>query len=501
MNAPVPADRRLAFLHEVASILQGSTDLDEILGPVLRLLSERVRFHGAALAVRDRVRDEVALYAAHGLTPAEIQRERWRPGEWIVGSVAESGRPEVVRSVLDDERTASEVKIRRDRVDRAFLCVPIRTEDAVLGTLSAYRPVNDDLQSLEDDVRLLEIVAGLLVPATQRAVYLQERDDAQESDEVMPTGIVGRSKAMRAVFELVAQVAPSPATALLLGESGTGKELIANAIHRLSPRARRTFVKINCAALPEAVIESELFGHERGAFTGAHQQRKGRFELADHGTLFLDEIGDLSPGTQVKLLRVLQEGEFQRVGGNKTIRVDVRIIAATSRNLSAMIEAGSFRSDLYYRLNVFPVHIPALRERRADILLLCDFFVETFNKAHGRNVRRVATSAIDMLMAYHWPGNVRELENCIERSVLLARGDAIQGHHLPPTLQTPDGSDQPVVSGLKGQVDAFERDLVQDALKLAGGNMASAARRLGISERIMGLRVNKYGLDPRRFRS
>ena len=248
------------------------------------------------------------------------------------------------------------------------------------------------------------------------------------------------------------------------------------------------------------MIESELFGHEKGAFTGAVASRKGRFELAQGGTLFLDEIGDLSPAMQIKLLRVLQEKEFERVGGTSTIKADVRLIAATNRDLEKLIEREQFRQDLYYRLNVFPVHIPPLRERRTDILLLADYFVERYSRQNHKNVRRISTPAIDMLMAYHWPGNVRELENCIERAVLLSDDEVLHGHHLPPTLQTAEASGTVPRGTLQVTLQRVERELLLEALKSSRGNMASAAQTLGITERIMGLRVRKYRLESRRFR-
>jgi len=253
--------------------------------------------------------------------------------------------------------------------------------------------------------------------------------------------------------------------------------------------------------LPETILESELFGHEKGAFTGALAQRKGRFELASGGTIFLDEVGDFSPATQIKLLRVLQEREFERVGATATIKTDVRVIAATNRDLEEMIGDGRFRQDLYYRLNVFPIHLPPLRERRADILLLADFFVERYSKLNNKTIRRISTPAIDMLMAYHWPGNVRELENCIERAVILSTDDVIHGHHLPPTLQTAEASGTTHVGTLEATLDNVEREILLDALKSARGNKSKAARALGISERLMGLRVLKHGIDPRRFRT
>jgi Nif-specific regulatory protein len=288
---------------------------------------------------------------------------------------------------------------------------------------------------------------------------------------------------------------------LIRGESGTGKELVAHAIHYNSPRSEKPFVKVSCGALPEGLIESELFGYEPGAFTDARGQKKGRFELAHGGTLFLDEVGELSRSTQVKLLRVLQEREFERLGGVRPIKVDVRLVAATNKDLEAAVQQGEFREDLYYRLNVFSLFMPPLRDRRPDILLLADHFVEKYAAANGKDVRRIATTAIDMLMSYHWPGNVRELENCIERAVLVCDGGVVHAHHLPPTLQTAEVSGTLPRRSLSTAVESYEKDLILDALKSARGNRAKAARLLDTTERILGYKVVRYGIDPRRFRN
>ena len=312
--------------------------------------------------------------------------------------------------------------------------------------------------------------------------------------------IVGNSNAMKLVYEQISQVAKSNATVLLRGESGTGKEMIANAIHYNSLRSKKPLVKINCAALPETLIESELFGHEKGAFTGADRFKKGRFELAEGGTLFLDEIGDLPMQTQIKLLRALQEREFERIGGTQTIKANIRLITATNKNLEEAIAKGEFREDLYYRLNVFSIFLPPLRERKADILLLAEHFLEKFESEHDKRIRRISTPAIDMLMSYHFPGNVRELENAMERAVLVCDSNVIHGHHLPPTLQTAEGSGTVTDLSLESAVAAFERDLIQDALKSNGGNVAKTARALDTTQRILGYKIKKYGIDTMRFR-
>jgi Nif-specific regulatory protein len=315
------------------------------------------------------------------------------------------------------------------------------------------------------------------------------------------SNIIGRSNRMRQVYEQITQVAPANTNVLIRGESGTGKELIAHAIHYNSVRAKRPFVKVSCAALPETLIEAELFGHEKGAFTGADARKKGRFELADGGTLFLDEIGDLSLATQVKLLRVLQEREFERLGGTTTIKANVRLLTATNRDLEKAIAHGSFREDLYYRLNVFSIFVPPLRERRDDVLLLADYFSEKYARENRKPIRRISTPAIDMLASYHWPGNVRELENAIERVVLVCEGQVIHGYHLPPTLQTAEASGTLTRVSLSEAVDSFEKDMLMDALKTARGNRAKAAKLLGTTERIMRYKVKKYTIDCNRFRN
>jgi Nif-specific regulatory protein len=300
---------------------------------------------------------------------------------------------------------------------------------------------------------------------------------------------------MAPVYEMIDQVAKSDATVLIRGESGTGKELIAQAVHYGSKRTAGPFVRVNCAALPEGLIESELFGHEKGAFSGAVAQRAGRFERASGGTIFLDEIGDLTPAVQVRLLRVLQEREFERVGGTKVLTTDVRVVTATNRPLEKDMDDGRFRADLYYRLNVFPILVPPLRDRRTDIILLADHFFEKYNERHGKSISRLSTPAIDLLMAYHWPGNVRELENAMERAVLLADGDVIHARLLPPSLQMARPDEATRSGPLQSQLDALEKELLVDALKISRGNRAAAARHLGITERIMGLRVAKYGIE------
>ncbi|NOY60367.1 MAG: sigma-54-dependent Fis family transcriptional regulator [Calditrichaeota bacterium] len=311
------------------------------------------------------------------------------------------------------------------------------------------------------------------------------------------SNIIGNSKRMRELFEVLALAAPSDTTILILGESGTGKELIANAIHQNSPRVDKPFIKVNCAALPENLLESELFGHEKGAFTGAIARRQGRFEQAHDGTLFLDEIGDMSLATQAKILRVLQENEFERVGGNKTIKVDVRIIAATNKDLERAVEEGAFRKDLFYRLSVVPVLLPPLRERKKDIPLLAEHFLKKYAEKNQRLIQGFAPEAVDVLMRYHWPGNVRELENCVERAVILCREQFITPNELPIAFQTLNETDE------SGKIDVstgftlqeVEKELILKTLEQTNGNRTRAAEILGITRQTLLNKLKEYKLQ------
>lgn len=392
---------------------------------------------------------------------------------------------------------------------RMLIAVPILLRGATAGLLAVGFPATGTVNE-DSVVKLLKVIAAMFAQALridrvsrEESLKLLEENShlKQELKEKYDFGhLIGNSSPMRHVYDQVTQVARSNATVLLRGESGTGKELIANAIHYNSLRSKRPFIKVNCAALPETLIESELFGYEKGAFTGASNLKKGRFEMADGGTLFLDEIGDMPPQTQIKVLRVIQEREFERLGGTETIRVNVRLITATNKDLEQCITDGTFREDLFYRLNVFSIFLPPLRQRKSDILLLAEYFLEKYEREHKKAVRRISTPAIDMLTAYHFPGNVRELENVIERAVIVCDSNVIHGHHLPPTLQTAEVSGTETRMTLASAVEAFERDLIQDTLKSTRGNVAKASIMLDSTERILGYKIKKYAIDPRRFR-
>jgi Nif-specific regulatory protein len=504
--------KELSLLFDISQTLDQSIELRDVVAPVLELMADHMDMLRGTITLLNRDTGEILIEAAHGLSAQQRMRGRYRLGEGVTGQVVESGRPMVVEHINEEPRFLDRTGARntRDKRDISFICVPIKEGNEVVGALSVDRLFSNAV-NLTEDVRLMSVIASMIAQAVQlRREVLEEQEHLRAENERLqetlkdrfhPANIIGRSKAMHMVYDLIAQVCQGSTTVLIRGESGTGKELVAHAIHYNSLRAAKPFIKVNCAALPESVIESELFGHEKGAFTGAHNMRKGRFELADGGTIFLDEVGDLSPATQVKLLRVLQEREFERVGGTKTIKSDVRVIAATNRELEALLDSGGFRQDLYYRLNVFPIHAPPLRERASDTLLLANHFAEKFSKANNKAIRRISTPAIDMLMSYHWPGNVRELENYIERAVILSSDEVLHGHHLPPTLQTAEASGTVHQGTLQSTLENLERELIAEALKNSRGNKASAARALGISERLMGLRVKKYAMDPKRFRT
>ena len=510
---PAPSEvRKLTDLLEVSQTLGSALDLKSALLRVLEILEEHHGARSGTVALLDEASGELAVEAAVGVSWQAARRARYKLGEGITGRVVQSGKAVVVPQVSREPLFLNRTGVWREsgKEELSYVCVPIRVDNRTLGALGVSLPYRKD-RAWEQESSFFAVAGSMVGQAVrvhklveaERQRLLEEntqlRQELRERYDIR--NLIGNSRPMQQVYEQVAQVAPSATTVLIRGESGTGKELVAHAIHYNSPRAGKPFVKVSCGALPESLIESELFGYEPGAFTDARAQKKGRFELAHGGTLFLDEVGELSPPTQVKLLRVLQEREFERLGGVRPIKVNVRLVAATNQDLEAAVKAGVFREDLYYRLNVFSIYLPPLRERRPDVPLLADHFVEKYAAAHGKDVRRIATTAIDMLMSYHWPGNVRELENCIERAVLVCEGGAIHAHHLPPTLQTAEVSGTLPRLSLEAAVSSYEKDLILDALKSARGNRAKAARLLDSTERILGYKVRKYGIDGRRFRA
>jgi Nif-specific regulatory protein len=499
------------LLYEISEALNVSLDLKRSLYQVLDILSRSMDMVRGTITILNPLRNEIHIEVAHGLSKAAMERGKYKLGEGITGRVIQTGKALVVPKISEEPLFLNRTTTRRAIHDEelSFICVPVKKGNQVVGALSVDRPF-DKSYSLKDGERLLSIIATMVAQHVINLETIQrEKEQLREenrrlqqelSNKYRITNIVGNSNKMREVFQMISQVCKSNATVLIRGESGTGKELAANAIHYNSFRSKNPFVKVNCAAMPSNLIESELFGHEKGAFTGAIRQKRGKFELANKGTIFLDEIGSVGTDVQVKLLRVLQEKEFEQVGGYETIKADVRFIAATNKNLEQAVEDGTFRGDLYYRLNVFPIYMPPLRERRTDILLLADHFLEQYAKENQKDIRRFSTPAIDMLMQYHWPGNVRELENCIERAVLLCQEGVIHSYHLPPTLQTAEGSDTLPGRSLEDAVANLEREIIVDALKTTRGNMAKAAQLVRTTERKFAYKAKRHGVDYRQYR-
>lgn len=504
----------LGLLFAISYTLESSLELREVIRPVLLKMAEALGMKRGTITILNRDHGEVSISESVGLPDGQSQQEYLAACRELVRQVMETGQALVVPDI-SREPALQQLWSRAPQAEAAppavaYICVPIKFGEEVVGSLSVER-VMDERARLSADRRLLSLIANVIAQtvhfhrAAQEKLEALHRENERLQQQIQtsfrPKNIIGNSSAMRSVFLHIEQVAGGNTTVLIRGESGVGKELVARALHEQSPRKGRAFVKFNCAALPESIIESELFGHERGAFTGAISMRKGRFELASGGTIFLDEIGDVSLATQAKLLRVLQEREFERVGGAGPIRSDVRVLTATSRNLEEMMEQDRFRADLYYRLNVFPIYVPPLRDRKSDLLLLADYFIEKFSQLNAKKVRRISTAAIDLLMSYHWPGNVRELENCIERAVLLCPGPSIEAHQLPPTLQKKDPAEKGPAGTLDAALSALEYEMIVAELKSSQGNMAKAARNLGVTERQIGLRVKRFGIEYKRFRS
>ncbi|GMO28749.1 MAG: sigma-54-dependent Fis family transcriptional regulator [Termitinemataceae bacterium] len=516
--------KEIELLFEIVRTLDKHVDLRTSLGPVLSILELRAQLKRGMITLLNRTTGLLKIEEAYGLTAEEKERGVYRLGEGFVGRVFESGLAICVPDLSNEPHFLNRAKnrSREDMIGMSYCCVPIRTSAGIMGTLSAERRIGKDLSEeniskiLNSDKRLMEKTASIIADSAklrerimeEQFRYLQKNapnimGGSQFNNDAKPhikSGFIGTSSAMKDVFLQIQQVAPTDANVLITGASGTGKELIAAEICKLSKRAQKPFLKVNCAALPESIIESELFGHEKGAFTGAVSQRKGRFEIADTGTIFLDEIGEMPLQIQSKLLRVLQEMDFERVGGTRTIKVDVRVIAASNRNLEEEVRHGRFREDLFYRLNVFMLHVPALRERKSDIMLLADHFTEKFANKNGKLIKRISSPAIDLLTSYHWPGNVRELENCIERAVILSTDMVIHSYNLPPSLQSADSTNTKITTTLDAALSRLEKEMITEALKNSAGNSNAAARSLGITERQMGLRIHHYGINWKSFR-
>ncbi len=494
------------LLSDIARAFAESLDLEETLKSMLKSLDTHLKLQRGTITLLDPGTETINIKVAHGLSEKSKKLGSYKVGEGITGLVVQSGREIVVPDISKDPRFLHRTGSRKLTVGKqiAFFCVPIKLEGKTIGALSVDREAEakDDFDA---NIRLLNVISIMVAQAVKLNRLVESdrkklRDENVRLRQQLKTrfsmhNMVGSSSTMQEVYRLIEQVAGSNATVLIRGESGTGKDLVAHAIHYNSPRADKPFIKLNCTAMPETLLESELFGHEKGAFTGAVERKMGRFERAHGGTIFLDEIGDFPPTLQVKLLRVIQFKEFERVGGLETIKTNVRIIVATHKNLEEQIKEGLFREDLYYRINVFPIYLPPLRERKDDIMLLADYFLEKYAAENNKHITRISTPAIDMLTRYHWPGNIRELENCIERAVLLCDGDVTRSEHLPPSLQMINRTKPLAETTMPEVIANMEREIIIDALKKSGGQQRKAAKDLGITERILGYKIKKYGIN------
>jgi len=506
--AKVKFAAEVQLLSDVARAFAESLNLEETLKSILKSLDTHLKLQRGTITLLNLETEKIEIKVAHGLSERSRTRASYKVGEGVTGRVVQTGEEIIVPDISKDPRFLHRTTSRKQTNGKktAFFCVPIKLEGRTVGALSVDRQAGK-ADDFEASVRLLNVISTMVAQAVKLNKLVESerkllRDENVRLRSELKTrfdvhNMVGTSNAMKEVYRLVEQVADSNATVLIRGESGTGKDLVAHAIHYNSPRTDKPFVKVNCTAMPETLLESELFGHEKGAFTGAVERKLGRFERAHGGSIFLDEIGDFPPNLQVKLLRVIQFKEFERVGGLDTIKTNVRIVVATHKPLEQQIQEGQFREDLYYRINVFPIFLPPLRERKDDIMLLADYFLENFATENGKPITRISTPAIEMLTRYHWPGNIRELENCIERAVLLCGEDVIRSEHLPPSLQMAERGEAGPTPSLTEIIANKERELIVDALKRSGGRQRRAAEELGVTERILGYKIKKYGIHPK----
>lgn len=493
----------LQVLYEISRVIGETLDLEETIGVILRILGEELSMKRATVTLQDDQSEKLLIRASHGLTEEEVMRGVYNLDEGVTGRIFRTAKPFVVPDIAKEPLFLDKTKSRRFEKDKvSFIGVPIMLHGHPIGVLNVDRLFGPEV-SFEEDIRFLTIVATLFsqVVNIQRQVRAREEDlrlenvnlKAKLSKNYQRFFIVGKSRPMARVLQLIEKVAPTKATVLLLGESGTGKSLIARIIHELSDRSNHTFTMVNCASLPETLLESELFGHEKGAFTGASEAKAGRFEEANKGTVFLDEIGEIPMNVQVKLLRFLQDREFERLGSTRTRKVDVRIVAATNKNLEAEVAAGRFREDLYYRLNVFPILAPPLRKRKEDIPALLNHFLDKLSKEYDRRLR-LTSKALDAMVRYDWPGNVREMENLMERLSIMTDGDTIELSDIPSFFF--HMTDTPMQRPTElATLEDIEKHEIIAALERNGWVQSRAARELNITLRQIGYRIKKFGLE------
>ena len=504
--------KELTLLFDISISLNKSKNIKDVLHQILEMMAKYIGMDRGTITLVKKGSSEINIEEAYGLSSEEKARGKYKVGEGIIGKVVKSGMSVYIPRISDEPQFMDKTKARKkiNIEDVSFLCVPIKHEKEVIGTLSVDRVFNNNL-SFEEDIRLISIIGSMIAQALKaRQEELEEVERLKEENERLqtelqmkfnPSNMIGNGQAMQVVYSLISKVAPTAANVLITGESGVGKELVAKSIHFNSQRASRKFEEINCSGVAKSLLEVELFGQEGKDDQGELKITKGIFERVNEGSVFLTDLADVPKDLQAKLLLLIQDQKLQRTGSKKKIAVDIRLIAATSKNIERLLEEGKVMEELYFLLNVFPIYIPPLRERKSDIPQLIDHFIAKFNKEHSLNVKRISTSAIDMIMSYHWPGNVRELENCLERACILGNTGVIYGFHLPPTLQTPDSSGSPPERGpLQSVLAKVEKELVQDNLKLAKGDIGLAADNLGLTERQMEIRIAKFNINLKKYK-
>jgi Nif-specific regulatory protein len=495
-NSRTDINSAIDHINEISAWVSSVQDLDQLLELIIETATRMMDAKASSLLLLDRKTQKLYFKVATGAKGTDIKQFEIDLGQGIAGYVAQTGEPLLIPDVAKDPRWYKEISESIGFKTQSIACVPMKINAEIIGVVEIIDKA-DGSSIRDEDLKILSVFADLAARAIGNARKIEhDKKEIRDLKNELRSKyeIVGESKALRKVISDAIKVANSKSTTLLLGESGTGKELLARLIHRVGPRKDEPMIVLNCAALPETLLEDELFGHEKGAFTGAVARKIGKFELADRGTIFLDEIGEMSPGMQSKLLRILQEGVFYRVGGNKAIPVDVRVISATNRNIEEDVTRGKFREDLYYRINVVQIHMPPLRERREDIVLLAEYFLDIFKKERGTSNLVISKEAMELMVEYDWPGNVREMKNALERAVVMGNGKQILPEDLPAFACTPQYPGLEVGLSLKEAIDMFKKEFIVINLRHTEGNRSLAAKIMKIQRTYLSRLIAKFGI-------
>ena len=503
----------LTCLYEITRELALAICPSDCLEKITSILAEQKDMNNGTVSIINPATGELKIEIAYNITGEAKRRGRYKCGEGITGKVVATGEPVIVPQIGDEPQFLNRTRTRGivGKKKSSFLCVPIVAAQQVIGALSVDRMYKEDfITESEHDLWFLIVVSGLIAEVVQRIQRVNEEKVvvSRETSKLrrdlfvkkLPVEIIGNSLQMQEVSDLVRRVADSKVTVLLRGESGTGKTLIAHALHQNSNRSGGPFVVVRSSEMPETLLERELFGYIKGTFVGATGNKRGQVELANGGTLFLDEIDEINPAVQIRLLNVIQDQTSQRLGSSKNIKTNVRLVAATSCDLETAVKKRTFHEDLYYRLNAFPIYLPPLRERQADILLLAEYFLKKYSRENHKKIKYISTAAHALLVQYHWPGNVRELQHYMKRAVLICDDPVIKPVHLLPSLQNLKSRYFSKSSSLALDVENFERELIIETLKKNNGNQIKAAKSLNTSLRIFTYKIHSYKIEPKHFK-